>query len=214
MEFPQNKVVIGLTGGIGCGKSTVLNIFQNELPNRYFCLCADDLCHDVYKRKANELNEFFEKRWGQNFLDKNGIIKRGKVAKTIFNKEDFSNELNWLGDLLHPFIFEEALKQIVNTTENFIIFDIPLLYESNLEKHFSDIIGVWSDNKTQEKRLLKRGYSSVEIAVRKKVQLPTVEKLERADYGIINNGSLNELIEQCKIIDKKLRVKYDRKKTK
>ncbi len=214
MEFPKNKVIIGLTGGIGCGKSTVLDIFQNELPNHYFCLCADDLCHNVYKLKSDELNEFFEKRWGQSFLDKNGIIRRGEVAKTIFNKKYFSNELNWLGNILHPFIFEEAQKQIVNTTGNFIIFDIPLLYESNLEKYFSDIIGVWSDNNTQEKRLLIRGYSSVEMAVRKSAQLPAVEKLERADYGIINNGSLNELIEQCKIIDKKLRVKYDRKKTK
>ena len=214
MRFPKDKVVIGITGGIGCGKSTLLNIFKNKLQYEYFCLCADDICHRIYAKKGNELNKYFSEHWGENFLNQNGLIDRKRVATKIFNARNYKKELIWLNDILHPYIFAEAQNIIKNTNLKFIIFDIPLLFECKLEKNFNDTICIWSDNKLQNERLIDRGYSKEEIIFRKSVQLPAREKLERANYGIINNGSLNELVKQCKLIDKKLRVKYDRKKTK
>ena len=214
MKFPKDKVVIGLTGGIGCGKSTFLNVFKNNFGKNYFFLCADKICHEVYNKRGNELNKEYKKHWGEYFLNSDGTINRKEVANKIFQGENIIEELAWLNNVLHPFIFKEAQILIEQTEAKFILFDIPLLFECNLEKYFDETISVWSENKLQNKRLKERGYSEKEIIFRKSVQFEAKEKLERADYGVINNGSLDELVEQGKIIDKKLRVKYDRKKTK
>ncbi|UDQ99159.1 dephospho-CoA kinase [Lentisphaerota bacterium WC36G] len=214
MELPSDKIIIGLTGGIGCGKSTVVDVFKNKFSDKYFFLCADELCHEVYYDYATELNKNFIKHWNESFINEEGVINRKDIANKIFANENYLSELSFLSAVLNPYIFKKAQERIATASQKFIIFDIPLLFESNLETYFEAVIGVWCSKEKQNQRLLKRGYSKTEVEFRKKAQLSADIKLELADYAIINNGSLNELVEQCKIIDKKLRVKYDRKKTK
>ena len=189
---------IGLTGGMGCGKSAALNFFS-EL--EYITLDADTICHTLYN---NNKSEFFRKiyeKWGDKILS-GSRIDRQAVAQLVFEDK---REREWLNSLLHPALLREALKSYEDSGKVDTIFDVPLLYEVGWEKYFDKIVAVWCSEKIQLQRLLKRGMTEEEIEKRNKTQLAPDLKMERADYAIINNGNLAQLKEQCQIIVNRLR---------
>ena len=190
---------IGLTGGIGCGKSTVLNIF-----NSLGCLTIDTdaICHEIYKNN-NKFKSTITSRWGMNILDKNNNILRKEIAKKVFSDK---NELKWLNKLIHPLIFEEVEIKTNNASSinNIIIYDVPLLFEVNWENLFSIIISIWSPFSIQKERLKKRNWDLTEITNRINSQYSNSLKLEKSDFGIINSDSKELLIKQSKYILSKI----------
>ena len=94
------------------------------------------------------------------------------------------------------------------------MFDVPLLYEKDKASKFDLVISVWSEKKEQYRRLSERNWSINDIESRNSLQFPQCEKLERADLGIINSGSMVLLREQCEILDKQIRtIQYGKKKS-
>jgi dephospho-CoA kinase len=190
---------IGLTGGIGCGKSTVLDIFKS-----FDCLTIDTdaICHNIYANNENFKKQLIS-RWGNNILNKNNNILRKEIAKKVFNDK---NELKWLNNLIHPLIFEEIEMRTINASSDIklIIYDVPLLFEVNWENIFKIIISVWSPPTVQKERLKKRSWDRKEIENRINSQYSNDIKLERADYGIINSSTKELLIKQCKYILSKI----------
>lgn len=200
-------MLVGLTGGAGCGKTTVLKIF-GELG--WFTLDADSMVHEIYRDGV--LNELLFSRWGKETVtDESGNIDRKKIAGIVFKEE---NELEWLESVLHPAVFERAEEIIKNCGKSHVMFDVPLLYEKNTASMFDLVISVWTEKKEQYRRLTSRTWSINDIESRNSRQFPQGEKLERSDLGIINNGPMELLREQCEILDKQIRtIQYGKKKS-
>lgn len=197
-------MLVGLTGGIGCGKSTVLKYFSRL---NWKTLDADTICHTLYEKKT-EMFSAIHKRWGKRIIRKDGTVNRKKVSEIVFNDKD---ELIWLNSLLHPKVLETAKKAALESKED-VIFDVPLLFEADWKNEFDATIAVWTSKKIQRKRLLKRGWSSAEINRRINSQMPAEEKLEKADFGLVNNSSHSLLFEQCEKLSRQLKDCYEKEK--
>ena len=197
----------GLTGGIGCGKSTALSYFEKL---GWHTLDADRICHEIYETGDRHLVEELTSRWGEAILH-NEMIARKKIAEIVFSDR---NEMEWLNRLLHPLIMRKADEKVAASDSKYVIFDVPLLFETGLKERFDCTISVWTDTKQQLERLKQRGLNEKEIEARLAMQMPPAEKLEKADYGLINTGDKNFLLEQCIELDKQIRKKEHGKKKK
>jgi dephospho-CoA kinase len=184
--------LIGLTGGIGCGKSTALRAFASL---NCTVLDADAICHELYNEPEGPVVRAIVKKWGNKVIKSNSA-NRKKIAEIVFND---NKELEWLNQLIHPLIFERTYKTC-QYSKNLVIFDVPLLFEANWEKYFTKIICIWATPAIQMSRLKKRNWSNKEIKARINSQMDVNKKLERADFGIINTGNLALLSKQCKHI--------------
>ena len=189
---------VGLTGGMGCGKSVALNFFA-ELG--YMTIDADSICHKLYNDRESQFTQTLHKRWGDRIITGTGEINRKLVGEIVFSDKE---ELEWLNSTIHPAVLEEGLKIHANSRQAITIFDVPLLFEVGWEHHFDKIISVWCDENRRIDHLLKRGMSKDEIARRDKNQWSPDLKMERADYAIINNSTLSHIQAQCKIIGERL----------
>ncbi len=193
-------MIVGLTGGIGCGKSTTLEMFGRL---GWLTLDADRICHELYEGPHPEVYGKICSRWGKNrVLDDCGGINRKVIAGIVF--ED-NTELQWLNRLLHPLVLENARKKVGENPDGCVMFDVPLLFEAEWQDSFDVTLAVWCDPEIQRRRLLARGMGANEIDRRIKYQIPADVKLEMAGFGLINSGSENELFRQCRMLDDQLR---------
>jgi len=182
--------MIGLTGGIGSGKSSASRIFQQFGAH---CIDADNIVHDIYLKDEN-IKKLLMDKWGSKIL-KDEFIHRQAVADIVFNNQD---DLNWLNSLIHPEVKKLLAEQTVPEKVN--IIEVPLLYEAGWEINFDFIIAVWTSTNIQRQRLVKRNWSDKEIKTRKMAQMSQDEKISKADFAIINNSSQQKLYAQCEII--------------
>jgi len=195
---------VGLTGSAGCGKSAALECFGKL---GWHCLDADGICRGLYEGKNQEIVSALTARWGAEAFLENGDIDKKFVAGRVFGNRD---ELDWLEKLVHPMVMRIALKEAESSQNPHVMFDVPLLHETGLENMFDHVICVWCDRKTQQERLAKRGWSRAEIDSRLGNQMEPDKKLELADFGLINTGSLDSLMEQCRRLDARLRTEQPR----
>ncbi len=187
---------IGLTGAAGCGKSTVLKIFQEF---GWKAIDADAICASLHSDPQSGIHPLLRERWGDDVIAPDGTTEKRKVAEIVFADEI---ERKWLEQTVHPFIGREREKLLASFSENDrVMFDIPLLFECGWENQVEKTIAVWAPADVQMKRLLERGWSREHAEFRISSQLPASRKLELADYGIINNAGLGQLRKQCEILN-------------
>lgn len=182
-------MIIGLTGSIASGKSTVSKMLE-ELG--YPIIDADKVARLVVEPGQETLVEIAA-LFGQDVIKEDGTMDRAKVGEMIFNDPASRKSLN---DVIHPAIRKEMLRQRNELFEQghpSIIMDIPLLFESRLQ-HFADKILVVSiTEENQLKRLMERnGLTEKEARARIASQLPMSVKEEGADAVIYNNGTFEE----------------------
>ncbi len=187
-------MLIGLTGGAGCGKSTVMGIFASL---GWRCVDADALCHEAYADPDCQLPALFKARWGAEVLDAAGRPDRRAIAGIVFKD---AAELEWLESAVHPEILRRARARCELFKGEDFIFDAPLLFEAGWQSLFKKVICVWCDPAVQRSRLLARGWDDGEIARRLGRQMPQDRKLELSDYGIVNSSSLEILELQCSAV--------------
>jgi len=190
-------MLVGLTGGIGCGKSTALKIFSGL---DWSTFDSDLICHGLYEDRQGKVFKAVSDKWGSRILDEEGLIDRRAVADIVFSD---SRELAWLNSVVHPAVLEKAREMAEERT--WAMFDVPLLFEAGWEKEFDLTITVWSTPEIQRERLESRGWSESEIDRRMESQMPADEKLGKADFGIVNNGGTDQLLRQCMMINEKLK---------
>ena len=187
-ELPQETLEIGLTGGIGSGKSTV----SAGLVKRGAVLVdADAIVRDLQKPGKPVFKKMVE-RWGEKIITNEGELDRQAVADIVFKDAE---ELAALNEIVHPLVREE----IANQREKYIkgndpiILDIPLLIESGYE-NLSGIIVVDLHTEEAVERLVKyRGFSREDALNRISSQVDREERLSKADFVIDNNGDLDSL---------------------
>lgn len=189
--------VIALTGGIGCGKSTASAFFQTMgIP----CIDADKLCHELYNSGNPDLLRKITERWGNGVLT-DGRLDRAALADIVFQNK---NELDALNAMIKPFAEREVCRRLElfrNDGEKAVLLDVPLLYEAGWDELADVVIAVWTPPAIRDERLQRcRGWDLAEIRRRQQFQMEDNEKLERADYGIINCGTQAELEEQCRTV--------------
>lgn len=181
-------MIVGLTGGIASGKSTVSNYLKTK---NYKIFDADLIAKEISQKK--EVEEEIVSNFGVSILDENtNKIDRKKLKKAVFEDE---KKLNILNSIIHPkvYSFFENIK-IRNKKEEVIIFDVPLLFESGMDKFCDKIVLVSSDDKIKIARMIKRDMIDEKLAEKIiSVQMSDVEKIKKADIVIENNGSLEEL---------------------
>ncbi|MBN2538836.1 MAG: dephospho-CoA kinase [Deltaproteobacteria bacterium] len=181
---------IGLTGGIGSGKSTVARLFQNR---GAYIIDLDVLAHKVEEPGGAAWNRIV-KHFGRKILDKDDRINREMLGGIVFRD---SEELEKLNSIVHPAVFEEwclRVDDIVNNDkEAIIISDIPLLIEVGWHKAMDIVILVYTSPGVQTERIMKRnGYSYEEARNRINSQMPVDEKIPFADFVINNEGTPEE----------------------
>ena len=186
-----NIMILGLTGGFGCGKSSVLAFFKTA---GWQTSSADDICAELYVQQDVNLMKQLHSHWQDKVFHADGKVNKAAIAEIIFNSD---SELEWLCSILHPLIAEKIKKLIENNKKGKIIFEIPLLFEAGWDKLFDKTVTVWVDSETQKNRLLSKGFTFTDIKNRNSKQLSNDTKLEKADFGLLNNGDLNFLHKQC-----------------
>ncbi|OLS39732.1 dephospho-CoA kinase [Alkalihalophilus pseudofirmus] len=188
-------MLIGLTGGIASGKSTVSNWLSEH---GYPIIDADKIARDVVEPGMGAY-EAIVGQFGREILFEDGTINRKKLGSIIFKDEKKRSELN---QIVHPAVRREMLAQkdrYEAEGHETIIFDIPLLFESNLFHLVDRVLLVYVDKQIQLNRLLDRDQAGSEDAkARIASQLPLEDKKSRADYIIDNSGSLEETFQQLK----------------
>ncbi|MDA7027189.1 dephospho-CoA kinase [Bacillus sp. CLL-7-23] len=195
-------LVIGLTGGIASGKSTVAHMFQKR---GITVVDADLIAKEVVEKGKAAYQKIIEV-FGEKVLLDNGEVDRKKLGTLVFTNEDKRKQLN---EIVHPEVRKAMIKQrdqAIQANEQFVVLDIPLLYESGLESLTDKVLVVWVPKHLQLERLMKRNQLTEEEAKNRiNAQLSLDEKKEKADVVIDNSGSLEntkqqfeELFDQCK----------------
>lgn len=187
-----NRILkIGLTGGIGCGKSTVVQLFAEA---GWRTIETDGVVRECLASDA-AVHAALRERWGDAIFQADGAVDRKAVAAHVFADTE---ELAWLEALLHPLVRQAWESAIAQAPEANWLVEIPLLYEKRLETEFDLIVCVTSPPEIVESRMVHRGYSGDEIEQRRQRQMPLEEKARRADCVISNAGSLEFLKQQTK----------------
>lgn len=182
-------MVIGLTGGIGCGKSAAARMFEDLGWGR---VESDEIVRTLLRVDA-EVHAAIRREFGEGVFGPDGAVDRRLMAAVVFPHPE---ALQRLEAILHPRV-RAAWKACVTgpVPENWIV-EIPLLFEKGLEKEFDFTVCVASDPGVQAERLASRGLPPQEAAQRIARQLPLAQKIERADFVLTNNGSLDFLRDQ------------------
>ena len=180
-------LVIGLTGGIGSGKSTVAALFQNlgvEI------IDADKIAREVVKSGQPALQAIAE-HFGADIIDDNGELKRSALRELIF---DDSNERTWLEQLLHPLINEIMSKRCAGSESPYCIIMSPILLETNQKDMVDRVLVVDVSKETQIERTLKRDDSprhTIEAII--EAQISRERRLAQADDVIENEKDSSHL---------------------
>jgi len=185
--------IVGLTGGIATGKSTVSKIFE-DLGCQV--IDADQIAREVVKPHQPAWNALVQ-NFGRDILLPNDEIDREKVGKIVFGDDVKRSTLN---KCTHPAIYKSVcwkLGKCFITGEKFVILDLPLLYESGVALYLmKDIIVVYCDQPTQLRRLMERNnFTQAEAEQRIDAQMSLDEKCKRASY-VIDNSSDRERTEE------------------
>ena len=192
LGMKQNKMIIGITGSIGTGKSTVSNYLISK---GYSVVDADKISKGAYNVGSNGYKAILEV-FGVEILNSNGEVDRKKIKKIVF---DNSNMLQRLNMAIHPIIINEIEKEIeiLLESQNVVFLDAPLLIETELHKKVDKIIVVACDKNEQINRIIKRDKITADMAISIiNSQMSIDEKLKFADYVVYNNSTIENLYSQ------------------
>lgn len=189
-------IIVGVTGGIACGKSTVSELLSEKgaIP-----INSDEIGHQLLKRGSPVMGALLE-AFGADIVDESGDVSRPKLAAIIFNDKAARERLN---AIMHPPIVQqsrsEANRLVTEEADCVVLIDAPLLIEADSQDTVDVIVVVTASTQTQLQRLLERAIaqnrppSQAEAQARIDSQMPLSEKVKHADFVIENDGTLEEL---------------------
>lgn len=191
---PAQRIVIGLTGSFGSGKTTVAGIFK-ALGAKV--IDADGIAHQLFC-PDNKIYRKLLSVFGRGIIKRNSLIDRARLGRIVFSDKKLLGKLN---RVTHPEIIRIIRNKIKASSQGVIVLDAPLLLETGLAKFVDRVIVVDITHKLQLGRIHKRNkLSDREMEKRIKSQIPLRKKLEAADFIIDNSGTIRETKKQVKQI--------------
>ncbi len=191
MKSKINRRLIGLTGGISTGKSTVAKYLETtyKLP----ILDADIYARDAVKVGSQAINAIAS-RYGATILLADGSLNRQQLGKIVFQNAD---ERQWLEKQIHPYVRDVFVREINNSIADSIVLVVPLLFEAQMTDLVTEIWVVYCHPKQQLARLMQRENLTLEAAqARIDSQMPLEEKCDRANFVLDNSFTLESLFKQ------------------
>lgn len=194
-------MIIGITGSIACGKSTVSNYLKSK---GYIVIDADKIGHEALD--DDYVKEKLILAFGNEILEDNKI-NRQKLGELVFGN---SSNLNVLNSIIHPEIRKKILQKIDKNNDKELIFiDVALLFEAKFDDLVDKIIVVYVDKNTQLTRLMKRNSISKKEALSRIVsQMSPIEKAKLGDYTVNNNLDVINTYEQVDKVLSELKKGY------
>ncbi|MEX2045458.1 MAG: dephospho-CoA kinase, partial [Opitutus sp.] len=175
-------MIVGITGGMGCGKSTVARLLEQRGFRR---LDSDKIVRDDVLRQP-EIVAALRARHGDAILGPDGAVNRSALAARVFRDDA---ELRWLEDLVHPGVFAAWRAALAADPKARWAVEVPLLFEKQLENWFDFTVCVACAPAQQLARLEQRGLPCVLAGQRISKQLPLAQKIERSDFVLWNDGT-------------------------
>lgn len=193
-------LIIGLTGGIGSGKSTIAELF---IKRGIRVIDADIVYKELSKPGQLLYNEII-KAFGSDFLTPAATIDFKKLAETVFHNQEKRMRLN---AITHPVVRDEVLKEAkALKNQQMAVIVVPLLFESGFEAYCDKVVCVYVDLRNQVSRVMSRDHVSREMALLKiMAQWPMKKKALKSDYVIDNSNTMSETIRQFDDILRDLR---------
>jgi len=190
-------MIIGLTGGIGSGKTAVSDTFKSLGID---IIDADVSSRSVVKKGQPALDDI-KSHFGDDILDSENSLDRAKLREIIFKNPD---ERIWLEKLLHPKIAEHIKDQLENSESPYCVLVSPLLLETEQKSYCSFVLVVDVPEESQIARTAKRdGVSEEQVKNIISAQIDREKRLEQADEIIINDGSMEDLKEKVMVLHSK-----------
>ena len=172
--------VIGITGGIATGKTSVTQEIKDM---GYKVIDCDKISHQLLE--DNEVINAIESLFGPDYVI-DGKVNRQALGKLIFNNQDEQLKIN---KLIHPLVIAQVTNELASLNEELVFVDCPLLYEAKMDYLMDKVIVIYINQDLQVQRLMKRDKISLDYALKKvNSQMTIYEKVELADY-LINNES-------------------------
>ncbi len=187
---------IGLTGGIGSGKSSVSKLFKDW---GAYIFDADSVAKEILLKNETAQNEIIAE-FGSDILNKDEKIEKSKLSRIAFQDENHQLRLN---AIIHPYVFSEidlTFDKIISKNEYEIFcVDAALIYESGADTHMDYVVVITSHLRLRIERAMERGdLTRDEFLKRLDLQWPDEDKVHMADFVIHNNGTIDELISESK----------------
>ena len=189
MLCSATMILVGLTGGVATGKSTVAKMFRQC---GAIVIDADELAHEVVKPGKPAWRQIV-KTFGKTILNPDRTLNRRELGAVVFGNRV---KLRQLEHIIHPRVAREQARLTKQAAQNdphaVVVYDVPLLFEAGINKRVDKIIVVTADRKTQIARLEKRNGLSRDEAIRRiRNQMPLAKKIQQADHVL--SGTLPRL---------------------
>ena len=185
----MKRLVIGITGGIASGKTTVMKILAGR---GIRTISADDLAHDCIRR-GRPAYRAIVRRFGTEILGRDRQIDRHALGTIVFSN---LAKRKTLERIVHPCV-AKGLRQFIRTHHGVMALDIPLLFEAHYESWIDKTIVVYCSRAQQVKRLIARNhFSNAEALARIRSQMPLSVKRQKADFVLMNTGTRSRLREK------------------
>jgi len=198
MRRSAPKRVIGVTGGVGTGKSTVARMLRGAGAH---VIDADEIARAL-TAKGSPAYRAIVRRFGRGILLKSGAIDRAALGSLVFARPAVREKLT---AILHPAIIRRIKKETRDSTKGLVVIDAPLLFETGLNESVDAVVVVKASREAQVRRCKARsGLSREQTLSRDAAQLPLKEKIRSADYVIDNNGTLRQTEKQVDSIRRKV----------
>ena len=201
----KRLIKIGLTGGIGTGKSTTMRRWEAA---GAVGIDADELAHQALAPETPTWREVV-KTFGEGILNGDRTVNRRRLGEIVFADEGKRKALN---GIIHPAVdrmLRERVKALEQNGEAEVaVGSIPLLYEVGMEREFDCVVVVGCSEPTQIRRLAGKGLSEDQARARIAAQWPLSQKMDRADFVIWNDGNLEALSEQAGMIWANIKESY------
>lgn len=196
----SGKLKIGITGGIGSGKSLACRYFE-ELG--YTVIYADRVAKELYSTNKKLIKRLVAE-FGKGILDENGKLSRPNARRIIFSDKRNIKRVN---SIVHPFVFREMDKMVSGLKDKVVLFEAAIMFESGSYKRMDYVVLIYANKETRIKRIIKRdGVKRRDVLKLMKLQLDEREKAKRADFVIKNNATAPALEKNVKAFSKILKT--------
>lgn len=192
VDLNGGKMVLGITGGVGCGKSTLMNLLKDQYQAKI--LVADELGHQALE-PGTPVYDRVRKTFGLDLVLPDGRIDRSLLADRIYADEEKREKLN---GIIHPYVRDRIRQSLENWRgEPLVCLETALLFETGCDRFCDAVWCVLTDRELRIQRLMhSRGYTREKAEAIMKAQLSDEEWKKRSDACIVNDGDLHQLEER------------------